>query len=296
MATLATDKETKRYNPSMTIRIPRPVREALLAKAKSNNETVTDVVLRDLAPFKLYASPEGQEAFERIRQAVAESTSIHKGLPKGDHQAWLWHGLDVRNYGTSEQPFLVHTVKQYEGATREQAIRDYTEKVWKEWSLVAEGQRSNVLQEVTDPTKHLFLVGFVNFKTWKKFPSVYEASLHRSFFVENKGEGIYKSTQVLAEPDGTEEVQFYTKAHTALRRVVDNIEAFTGKREGLVLQYYPQVSKEENLEAWAKHALWLYKTHGEQWLTEFLQNEPSEGAFDWDKVAFTVEVLEVDSL
>jgi hypothetical protein len=300
MAVATPTKTRKEYNPNMTIRLPRPVRDAVQAIAKKNNETVTDFVLQHIEPFVLYASPEGQEAFERIRQAITESTTIHKHLPEGEHEAWLWCGLDVRNYGTNVEPFLVHIVKQYEGTSREEAVRNYTEKVWKEWSLAPVQDREAGLAEITDPTKHLFLVAYVNFKAWKKFPSTYEASLHRSFFVEGTGKNIYKSEGILAEPEGTEEVQFYTKAHTALRRVVENLEAFTSKREGLILPYYTHVSKEENLEAWAKHVMWLYKNKGEEWLVEFLQSEPKgvlllRAPFDWNKVAFTVEVLEVGS-
>jgi hypothetical protein len=274
MNTAVEDKKPKQYNPNMTIRVPRPVREALLAMAKNNNERLTDLVLRDLQPFALYASKEGQEAFERIRQAIVESSTVHKGLPEGGHEAWLWHGLDVRNYGTNEEPFLVHTVKHYEGATREDAIRDYTEKVWKEWCLVEEHERTKVLEEVTDPTKHLFLVGFVNFKTWKKFPSVYEASLHRSFFVEGKGRNIYKSSSVLAEPQGAEELMWLAQAHKYLQELVEREDrTLVGAQSGLplyellVLPYYEHVSKEENIEAMARQLL-KYHQQGEYELGE----------------------------
>jgi len=253
--------------------------------------------------YKLYTESLSDWPNEWVHYSDIPYLSINPQQTHSDPAALYFFPINFKPVSAYTSKPYKFTAKLKENAkvldlstvSREEAVRNYTEKVWKEWSLAPVQDREAGLAEITDASKHLFLVAYVNFKAWKKFPSTYEASLHRSFFVEGTGKNIYKSEPILAEPEGTEEVQFYTKAHTALRKVVDNLEAYTSKREGLILQYYTHVSKEENLEAWAKHLMWLYKNKGEEWLVGFLQTEPSEGLFDWNKVAFTVEVLEVGS-
>lgn len=261
---LITGKPRKEYDPTITIRVPRAVRLALEAIAKSRGESMTTILLEGVKELQLFASEEGRSTFERLRLAVTESTSIHKSLPLGEHVAWLWHGLQTRNYGTSEQPYLVHLVRQREHVSRSEAIRSYCEELWKEWALLeTEAERMQFTEEVTDPTKHLFLLAFVDFKKWRSFPSAYEAEFHRTTIVLGGKSPLYnKEPALVAEPTGAEEVQFIGTAFKYLLNLwqsnrgeqgeVVTLQQGSEDGEEVTFLYYPHLSEQGNVEMWAR--------------------------------------------
>ena len=261
---MITGKPRKGYDPTITIRVPRAVRLALEAVAKSRGESMTTILLEGVKELQLFASEEGRSTFEHLRLAVTESTSIHKSLPLGEHVAWLWHGMALRNYGTSEQPYLVHLVRQRESVSRAEAIRSYVEELWKEWALLTtEAERVQFMDEVTDPTKHLFLIAFVDFKKWVTFPSAYEAEFHRSCFVLGNKSPLYNKAQgIVAEPTGAEEVQFMGTAFKYLLNLwqsnrgeegeVVKLQGGSEHGEGVTFLYYPHLPEQSNVETWAR--------------------------------------------
>jgi hypothetical protein len=289
-ATNLLERKQSKYDPTITIRVPRAVRLALEAIAKDRQETMTTVLLEGVKELQLFASEEGRSTFERLRLAVTESTSIHKSLPLGEHVAWFWHGLEIRNYGTSEKPYFVHLVKQREHMTRADAIRAYTEELWKEWALLKnEAERSQFMEEVTDTARHLFLLAFVDFKTWKSFPSSYEAEFHRLCYVMGQNSNLYKAPSAIVEPVGAEEVQYLGSAFKYLLEIWKGNRAEQGTTE--VLQegsedgeevsftYYPHIPETQNVESWARQ------------LVQIKRQEPH---FELSKARVLVEALEIE--
>lgn len=288
---LVTGKPRKEYDPTITIRVPRAVRLALEAVAKSRGESMTTILLEGVKELQLFASEEGRSTFEHLRLAVTESTSIHKSLPLGEHKAWFWHGLELRNYGTSGQPYLVHLVRQRERVSRAEAIRSYVEELWKEWALLTtEAERVQFLDEVTDPTKHLFLIAFVDFKKWVKFPSAYEAEFHRSCFVLGNKSPLYnKEDGQAVDPTGAEEVQFMGAAFKYLLNLWQSNRGEEGELvklqdaskdgEEVAFLYYPHLSAQSNIETWARQ------------LVQIKRQEPH---FDLSQAEVSVEVLTIE--
>lgn len=288
---LITGKPRKEYDPTITIRVPRAVRLALEAIAKNRGESMTTILLEGVKELQLFASEEGRSTFERLRLAVTESTSIHKSLPLGEHVAWLWHGLEIRNYGTSEQPYLVHLVRQRERVSRAEAIRSYCEELWKEWALLtSEAQRVEFMQEVTDPTKHLFLIAFVDFKKWRSFPSAYEAEFHRSCFVLGQKSPLYnKEAAQAVEPSGIAEVQFIGSAFKYLLNLwrgnrgeegdIVKLQDPSDNGEEVTFLYYPHITEQSNVEMWAR---------------QLVQIKRQEPYFELSEAEIHVEVLTID--
>lgn len=279
MATTLTEPRRK-YDPNLTIRVPATVRDALQAMARERNGTVTDVVLEHVKPFMLFASSEGQEAHARIRLAITESTAVNKGFPKQPEPfAGEWHGLTVHVLGveweelferqvpTSEVHYG-HIVRQREGQSRSEAIRLYADVLWKEWASAPEGERSEILAELTDPTKHVFVIAYVSFTKWRSFPGAYEANLHRAWFVEK---------DLPEEAENAQEASFLVNAARHLSRLWLEVNLEGGApRPTLVLQggnntlpiwnedalelfYYPQVSRHENVNTWARQLLKIWR-------------------------------------
>lgn len=276
MATTTLTEPRRKYDPNLTIRVPPTVRTALQAMAKERKESVTDVVLEHVKPFQLFASQEGQEAYERIRLAITESTAVNKSLPK-ERFAGQWHGLTVNVLGveweelferqvpTSEVHYG-HIVRQREGQSRKEAIRTYADTMWKEWATFKDFERPGVLAEITDPTRHVFVIVYVNFPLWRTFPSAYEANLHRAWFVED------------TLPQGAEtaqEASFLVNAARHLSRAwLDYGDKPEGKpfflqgedvlpvfnEDALRLLHYPQVSNHENVNTWARQLLKLWRS------------------------------------
>lgn len=283
---IAAPPSQRKYDPTVTIRMPSAVRAALQAMAKHRDTTVTDVVLEQVKEYELFASLRGQEAYERILAAVTESTIIHKGLPPSTKSlqpaSWEWHGLNVWHWGieayqSGQAPCFVHTVKQREGQNRNDAIRTYAELVWKEWALMqSEQEQNDLLEEVCDTNKHLFLIGYVDFTKWKVFPSQYEASLHQDWLVLGKS-GNPKHVNTVAEPESAQEAAFFTNAakhllklwlgcveneqgRVVLQDLGDTLSIYN--EDALKLAFYPQVTLEDNIRTWAGQLLKMWKQVG----------------------------------
>lgn len=272
---------TKKYDPTIGVRVPAPVRDALKAMARDRNITVSEVLLDQIKPFELYASPEGQAAYERIRLAIAESTSVHiVVLHPGGGLPGTWEGLPVTWYGDVERPLCYHNVPQYEGESRQDAIRNYTNAIWKEWARYPERAewegyyRDKLLEEVTDADRHLFVMAYVNFKRWHKFPSPYELGLHRAWYVEGRGpSGKYPA--ITAEPKNQDEAGFLGIQSKKLARLWAECEK-TGDRvrltgadalpiwneDGALFKHYPHITDEENIATWARQLLKLWREAG----------------------------------
>jgi hypothetical protein len=266
--------------------MPSAVRSALQALAKQRDTTVTDVVLEQVKQFEQFASLRGQEAYERILAAVTESTVIYKGPPPStDHiqpTAWEWHGLNVWHWGieayqSGQAPCFMHTVKHREGQNRSDAVRTYAELVWKEWALMqSEQEQNDLLEEVGDVSKHLFVIGYVSFGKWKVFPSQYEASLHRDWFVFGKSSNP-KHVNSVAEPESAQDAAFFTNAakhllklwqgsvaneqgRVVLQDLGDTLPIYN--EDALKLAFYPQVTLEDNIRTWVGQLLKMWKQVG----------------------------------
>lgn len=304
METLAPTK----YDPTIAVRVPARVREALKAMARNQGATVTDVVLDQLKPWTLYASDEGQQAYERIRQAVAESTTVHKGIPPGykiDHEHHTWEGLPITWFGELEDSsswVFYHTVRQREGQSRQDAIRTYADAIWKEWVCypgAAEADkgdftREQLLEEVTDPARHYFVIAYVNFSKWLRFPSTYELGLHRSWFVEGRGKG--QGTNTVAEVESQQEASF-VDIHAKKIAAWWKESTKDGNRvqlhnpdplpvwnyDAMLFKHYPHITDEENISTWTGQLLKLWRSKGHPEPYEFMQS-----------IGLAVDILTID--
>jgi hypothetical protein len=270
----------KKYDPIVTIRMPEGVRSAVKKLARDTGDTVTGVILGHLRPFELYASELGQDVLRRIEETVARSTAIHKGAPAyfdaegrpGHPPVEEWHGIELRNYGTSAEPLWYHTVRQREGQTRAEAVKAYALDLWREWSLLdTEETREKFVDSLEE--HHVFVIGYVDFSKWKHFPSTYEAELHRV------------RVKFVFEPQSPAEVRLYAwcvewltglwhsaelkdframakagyrKRATNAREDAEVSEAVLkepsdtdGFRMRQSLVYYPDCTEEENIQRWA---------------------------------------------
>ena len=290
-----------KWDPTVTIRMPSAVRDAIKALAKERNATVTDVLLEQVKPYALFHSEAGQQAYERIRLAIAESVSYTKGLPPGGEQA-QWAGLNVQAYyskaGADGIPLELvtfgHVVRHREGQNRAEAVRCYADEVWKEWAGVPEDRQAQALEALCDPERHVFVVGYVSFKDWKRFPSAYEASLHRAWYVEGQGKRVDNSVNTLADAETTQEALFLASATKCLGALWSERNASTGAVrlqgadplpiygvDGFRFAYYPHVTEEGNVDTWARQVLKLWKVQGTRLgeradaidATEFLQDK-----------------------
>lgn len=307
MTTTATRPSSrKKYDPNVTIRMPAPVRDALQALAKERNATVTDVLLDQVKPYALFHSEAGRQAYERIRLAIAESVTVNKSLlPRGEFGQWA--GLNVQVYGAEEAASKAgadgiplelvtfgHIVRHREGQSRSEAVRRYADEVWKEWAGVPEDRQALMLEHLCDPARHVFAIGYVSFKDWKSFPSAYEASLHRAWYVEGKGKSPNTSVNTLADPVAPRESSFLTTAARELARLWQGADKqmvrvrlqgddplpFQGY-DSIRLAYYPHITDEENIDTWARQVLMLWKVQDARLgdrpdtidATEFLQGK-----------------------
>ena len=273
----------KQYDPNVTIRMPAPVRAALQAIAKERKATVTDVLLDQVKPYALFHSEAGQNAYERIRLAIAESVTFNKSLPSAG-ELGQWAGLTVYVYGIEEAPqagadgiplellTFGHIVRHREGQSRAEAVRSYADEVWKEWARLPEAVQAQHLEDLCNPKRHVYAIGFVSFKEWKQFPSAYEASLHRAWWVEGKGKKPNNYVNTLADPETAQQALFLSSATKFLGELWSQRNASTGAvrlqggdplpfygHDAFRFAYYPHVTEEENIETWARQVLKLWK-------------------------------------
>lgn len=284
---------SERYNPHLTIRVPKPVRLGLSELAKRTHTTLTGVVLQHLPPFELYATTEGQDALRRFEVAIARSTAIYKAPPRGvlersSAPTEEFFGLVLRNLGTEEAPMYVHTVKQREGQSREEAVSAYAFELWKEWCLLPAEEREEFVKGL-ESEHHVFVISYVRFRYWNSFRSAYEADLHRrSFLHEGEPttpaelrfsawlvdylEAKWKDVVSQQKPKITEDgvrVMILREGEDALRQArlehgsaggsqlitlqeADTEDALPLEHE---LRYYEHVSEHENVLAWARYLL-----------------------------------------
>jgi hypothetical protein len=249
----------RKYDPNLTIRVPHAVREALQAMARQRDSTITEVVLEQIKQFEQFASDAGQESYRKIHLAIAESVTFHKTLPaNGALEAW--RDVAVLKYEDGSGTIYGHHVRQCEGKTRQEAVRAYAYVLWKDWAGLPDSMKDAFVDEVTDPSKHVFVVGFIGFKEWKRFPSAYEASLHRVQFVEQRSD------------DNDLTMTDATFLGNAVRQLDSLWQSYQGVKEGRirlqqdeydapgctsahVLAWYPHVTERENIDAWAWQVL-----------------------------------------
>lgn len=264
----------KRYDSPVTIRIPEPVRNGVRKLAADTGDTVTGVILGHLRPFELYTTEEGQDALRRFEEAVASSTAIHK-TPPAFHDSTgttrhppvvLWHGFELRNYGTPSHPLYLHVVKQREGSTRAEAVKAYTIDLWREWSLLGSPAERNDFVNSIEDGSHMFVLAYPDFVKWKSFPGTYEASLHREL-------------TKAPEPNTPEELRFYAWCVSWLTEVWNGSTLSTlatpewrpaggaeftlhevelqqpagGAEFTAILSHYEDITEAENIQRWARH-------------------------------------------
>jgi hypothetical protein len=279
MSTTTTAKP-KRYDMPVTIRIPEAVRRGVRKLALDTGDTVTGVILGHLRPFELYASELGQDVLRRLEEAVARSTAIHRGAPpyldkrgRPAHppvEAWHGTGLELRNYGTSEKPLWLHKVKQREGQTRAEAVKAYALDLWREWSFLDGEEDREAYVKSLESDAHVFVMGFVGFEMWRRFPSSYEAELHRSLVTRG------------VEPSTPEEVRLYTWSVEWLTELWERATTEPGFSEVVLkrctdegfsltlrLVKYPDCTVEEDIQRWARNIIDYARA-----------TEPSAGDFD----------------
>jgi hypothetical protein len=178
------------YDEPLVVRIPTAVRAGLDAFAKKNNKKLAVVAREMFAPWRWYSTPAGQDALHVIELAVGLSTTIHKGYKEFGTEPTpaTWQGADVLNFGSEETPRYVHTVKQREYETRDEAVANYAVHVW---ACVAniedEKQRQQAVNDLRDDTKHAFVVAYVNMKNWRVFPTTVELSAYERAWPRGQG-------------------------------------------------------------------------------------------------------------
>jgi hypothetical protein len=270
---MAATSTKRRYDMPVTIRIPEAVRSGVRKLAHDTGDTVTGVILGHIEPFKLYVTEEGQEALRRLEECVARSAAIHKGPPayhdeKGQAShppVRAWNGLELRNYGSTEKPLWLHTVRQREGQTRALAVQEYALELWKEWSLLHDSQERRSFLEDVESDAHMFVMGFVNFKTWRRFPSSYEAQLHRKLVTGDGSEPTtaaevrlfawcveWLSEQWEQALEAAPTADVWTLHDTRSKDAAEVYFTEEGFTMSQSLVYYSDCSQEENVTRWAR--------------------------------------------
>lgn len=174
-----------------TIRLPAPVREGLALMAKQRRTSVSDVVRDHLPGMDWYATEDGQNALVTLQQAVALSTTIHKSLEEFAPlvgKPGEWNTLPVMRYGAvannddDEQPRYAHVVVQRENQTRNEAITEYTQRLWALLSNIKNGhERTTALTELCNDDRHAYVVGYVGLRSWHVFPSSLELNAYELY-------------------------------------------------------------------------------------------------------------------
>lgn len=178
------------YDEPLVVRIPTAVRAGLDAFAKKNNKKLAVVAREMFAPWRWYSTPAGQDALHVIELVVGLSTTIHKGYKEFGTEPTpaTWYGADVLNFGSEETPRYVHTVKQREYETRDEAVANYAVNVWACVANIEDDeQRQQAVNDLRDDTKHAFVVAYVNMKNWRVFPTTVELSAYERAWPRGQG-------------------------------------------------------------------------------------------------------------
>lgn len=178
------------YDEPLVVRIPTAVRAGLDAFAKKSNKKLAVVAREMFAPWRWYSTPAGQDALHVIELVVGLSTTIHKGYEEfgTNPTPATWYGADVLNFGSEETPRYVHTVKQKENQTRDEAVANYAVNVWACVANIEDDeQRQQAVNDLRDDTKHAFVVAFVTMRNWRVFPTTVELSAYERAWPRGQG-------------------------------------------------------------------------------------------------------------
>jgi len=178
-----------KYDPMFGFRLPRAVRAGLDALTEERGVNLSDFVRSKIDVYALYGTERGQDALHALRLSIGVSTTIHKGRNEfqGEHIPDVWNGLDVTKvqpvgyvYTDGTDPVrYIHYVRQRQGETREDAIQNYAEKLWGTWGLLDDNVKDYELRQLTDDSKHSYLIAYVGMRSWVQFPTVLEYELWR---------------------------------------------------------------------------------------------------------------------
>jgi hypothetical protein len=259
------------------VRVPRAVSEGIRRQAKTNNMSITDVVLNDLKPYDVYTSPEGQDALGRITKVLEHGTSTVQSRPTGVQQheddSW-WESINLHKYIDGDTVVWEHRIVQREGETREQALSQYADVLWGEWyAKKPTPQREALLVDLETKGRHVFRIGYPNFQKWRVFPSPYELDLHWKWYV--LGQKADRGINFMdAQPANPEEQRFYDWSLKYLTEVMDHymysyqagngvvVSTSPNTQDGgwsYVLKYYTRRDSSDNMRYWAGYFLTQYR-------------------------------------
>ena len=262
------------HSPLLGVRVPRAVSEGIRRQAKTENKSITEVVLNDLKPYDVYASPEGQDALQRILNVLEQGTSTVHHRPNGEQQhedeSW-WYNLNLHKYVDGDTITWEHRIVQREGVTREQALCQYADNLWGEWYALDALQREGLLVDLETKGRHVFRVGYPNFQKWRVFCGEYELNLHWKWYV--LGQRADKGTNYMETlPQSPEEQRFYDWSAKYLTGVLNEylrdtqpdkrFVVRTPQGDGgwsYVLRWYSNKTASENMTYWAGFFLTMYR-------------------------------------
>lgn len=170
----------------LSFRVSPELATGLKHLSKFRGTTDVEALSRTLQPF---TELRNIKVLEKLRTAV--ELSVHKReverlldtIREPNEVPKQWAGLDVMELQptpTQESPVVLHTVKVYEGQNTEQAITSFVELLWV--SVVRSKEHvsnEHVWEDLTDPKKHLFRIGYVNLEHWALFTDAGQYNLWR---------------------------------------------------------------------------------------------------------------------
>lgn len=194
--TTATTKQPK--TRVLSFRVTDETVHALKLYSKFRGTTDVEALQRTLEPFTSMATVEVLGKLRRaIEASVADNTRAVALETLGGSKARQpelrfeqqpevptvqWNGIDVHNIGTEENPRFRHTVKVYEGQTTAEAVTEYVETLWRSTSRVHQHNHEKWLNDVEaleDNTRHVYVLGFVEFRSWALFRTPEQYTLWR---------------------------------------------------------------------------------------------------------------------
>lgn len=270
-----------KYDPMFGFRLPRAVRAGLDVLTQERGVNLSDFVRSKIDVYALYSTERGQDALHALRLAIGVSTTIHKGRKEfqGEHIPDDWNGLDVTKvqpvgyvYTDGTDPIrYIHYVRQCQGETREDAIQNYAEKLWGTWALLDDKVKDYELRQLTDDSKHSYLIAYVGMRTWVQFPTVLEYELWRRTYAPET-----VRAEPIPEPQNADEravydwvVEMAEKADlTAFKSVkkragtagyVLHDPTPDGMRSSYALYLYPDESTSTAVRRWARELTQDYR-------------------------------------